>query len=100
MCIRDSSDIVTREGGDEDAALRMAASVESQSQHPIAQGIVAAATGKGIAFPAPEGLQSITGAGVTARVDGQEAVSYTHLDVYKRQVRQHGRHGPFRHEHG
>ena len=75
------SDIVMLEGGDEDAALRMAASVESQSQHPIAQGIVAAATGKGIAFPAPEGLQSITGAGVTARVDGQEVgiVSPGHL---------------------
>ncbi|MGL6211300.1 MAG: heavy metal translocating P-type ATPase, partial [Paracoccaceae bacterium] len=75
------SDIAMLDGGDEDAALRMAASVESQSQHPIAQGIVAAATGKGIAFPAPEGLQSITGAGVTARVDGQEVaiVSPGHL---------------------
>nr|MCU0908941.1 heavy metal translocating P-type ATPase [Paracoccaceae bacterium] len=75
------SDIVLLEGGDEAAALRMAASVESQSQHPIAQGIVAAATGEGIAFPAPEGLQSITGAGVTARVDGQEVaiVSPGHL---------------------
>lgn len=75
------SDIVMLEGSDEAAALRMAASVESQSQHPIAQGIVAAAAGKGIAFPAPEGLQSITGAGVTARVEGQEVaiVSPGHL---------------------
>ncbi|MDZ4066724.1 MAG: copper-translocating P-type ATPase [Tabrizicola sp.] len=75
------SDIVTLDGSDEAAALRMAASVESQSQHPIAQGIVTAATVKGIAFPAPEGLQSITGAGVTARVDGQEVaiVSPGHL---------------------
>ena len=75
------SDIVMLEGSDEAAALRMAASVESQSQHPIAQGIVMAATGKSIGFPAPEGLQSITGAGVTARVDGQEVaiVSPGHL---------------------
>lgn len=75
------SDIVTLDGSDEAAALRMAASVESQSQHPIAQGIVTAATVKGIAFPAPEGLQSLTGAGVTARVDGQEVaiVSPCHL---------------------
>lgn len=75
------SDIVILEGSDEAAALRLAASVESQSQHPIAQGIVTAATGKGIAFPAPEGLQSITGAGVTARVDGREVaiVSPGHL---------------------
>ena len=75
------SDIVMLDGGDEVAALRLAASVESQSQHPIAQGIVADAVARGIDFPAPDGLQSITGAGVTARVDGQEVaiVSPGHL---------------------
>lgn len=75
------SDIVLLDGGDEAAALRMAASVESRSQHPIAQGIVAEARARKIDFPAPEGLQSITGAGVTARVDGQEVaiVSPGHL---------------------
>lgn len=75
------SDIVLLDGGDAGKALRLAASVESQSQHPIAVGIVADAKAKGIDFPAPEGLQSITGAGVTARVDGQEVaiVSPGHL---------------------
>lgn len=75
------SDIVLLDGGDEAKALRMAASVESRSQHPIAQGIVADAKARGIDFPAPEGLQSITGAGVSARVDGQEVaiVSPGHL---------------------
>jgi len=75
------SDIVLLDGGDEGAALRLAASVESQSLHPIAQGIVVAAKDRGIDFPPPEGLQSITGAGVTARVDGQEVaiVSPGHL---------------------
>jgi Cu2+-exporting ATPase len=75
------SDLVLLEGGDAAAALRLAASLESQSQHPIAMGIVADARAKGIEFPAPEGLQSITGAGVTARVDGQEVsvVSPGHL---------------------
>ena len=75
------SDIVLLDGGDEATALRLAASVESRSQHPIAQGIVADAKRRGIDFPAPEGLQSITGAGVSARVDGQEVaiVSPGHL---------------------
>ncbi len=75
------SDIVLLDGGNEAGALRTAASVESQSQHPIAMGIVADATARGIDFPAPEGLQSITGAGVSARVDGQEValVSPGHL---------------------
>lgn len=66
------SDLVLLQDGDETTALRLAASVESQSQHPIATGIVAAAKARGIEYPAPEGLQSITGAGVTARVDGRE----------------------------
>ncbi|MDP5308984.1 MULTISPECIES: copper-translocating P-type ATPase [Paracoccaceae] len=75
------SDIVMLDGGDAAVALRMAASVESQSQHPIAQGIVADAKARGIDFPAPEGLHSITGAGVTARVDGEDVaiVSPGHL---------------------
>ncbi|WP_201744232.1 copper-translocating P-type ATPase [Paragemmobacter ruber] len=75
------SDIVMLDGGAAAVALRMAASVESQSQHPIAQGIVADAKARGIDFPAPEGLQSITGAGVTARVDGEDVaiVSPGHL---------------------
>ena len=75
------SDIVMLDGGDAAVALRMAASVESQSQHPIAQGIVADAKARGIDFPAPEGLHSITGAGVTARVDGEDMaiVSPGHL---------------------
>ena len=75
------SDLVLLQDGDETTALRLAASVESQSQHPIATGIVAAAKTRGIGFPAPEGLQSITGAGVTARVEGREIaiVSPSHL---------------------
>lgn len=75
------SDLVLLDTGDEVSALRMAASVESHSQHPIAQGIVAEARAREIDFPAPEGLHSITGSGVTARVDGQEVaiVSPGHL---------------------
>jgi P-type Cu2+ transporter len=75
------SDLVMLDGGDAGMALRLAASVESQSQHPIAQGIVMDATTKGITFPSPEGLQSITGAGVTARVDDEDVaiVSPGHL---------------------
>lgn len=82
------SDLVLLQDGDETTALRLAASVESQSQHPIATGIVAAAKARGIEYPAPEGLQSITGAGVTARVDGREIaiVSPGHLRRQDRPV--------------
>jgi Cu2+-exporting ATPase len=82
------SDLVLLQDGDETTALRLAASVESQSQHPIATGIVAAAKARGIEYPAPEGLQSITGAGVRARVDGREIaiVSPGHLRRQDRPV--------------
>jgi P-type Cu2+ transporter len=64
--------VVLLEGADEAHALRLAAAVESRSQHPIAQGIVRAARERGVEPPAPEELQSITGAGVTARVEGEQ----------------------------
>ena len=47
------SDLVLLQDGDETTALRLAASVESQSQHPIATGIVAAAKARGIELSGP-----------------------------------------------
>ena len=82
------SDLVLLQDGDETTALRLAASVESQSQHPIAMGSSPPRKPVASDFPAPEGLQSITGAGVTARVDGQEIaiVSPSHLRRQDRPV--------------
>ncbi len=53
-----------------DDLLRLAASVESHSEHPIAQGVVAEASSRGIEVPAPEGARAIPGKGVEARVEG------------------------------
>jgi len=50
--------------------LRVAAGIERQSQHPLAQAILRYAAAQGVE-PAPvEGFQSLTGAGASARVDG------------------------------
>lgn len=66
------SDIVVLSDADEAEELRFAASAESQSEHPIAQGIVAAAKQREIAFPRPMNVRNITGEGIVAEVEGQE----------------------------
>ncbi len=66
------SDIAVLAEGDEAKELRFAASAESRSEHPIAQGIVAAAKERGIAVPHPASVRNITGEGIVAVVEGQE----------------------------
>lgn len=56
----------------EDEVLALAASLESQSQHPIAQGVVRGAADRGIDLKPVEGFQSITGRGAAADVSGRQ----------------------------
>ncbi len=60
------------EGLTEDEALRIASGIESESEHPIARGIVQTAEDKGIDVPAADGFRAITGKGVAATIDGAE----------------------------
>lgn len=70
----------TLEQGEEDL-LRLAASVESSSEHPIGRGIVSAAKEKSIEWPQPENFEAIPGKGARARVDGRtvEVVSQSYV---------------------
>ena len=63
--------IATAEGLNEEEALRLAAAVEQDSEHTIAQGIVRSAKERGIVPPPAEAFQAIAGVGVTARVGGR-----------------------------
>ena len=65
-------DMGVASGLSEEAALSAAASVESESEHPIARGIVTTASDRGIGIPSPDGFRSITGKGVAATVSGTE----------------------------
>jgi Cu2+-exporting ATPase len=67
-------DIVTAEGVEADDVLRRAAAVERESEHPIAQGIVATASERGLSLPAIREFSSIAGHGVEATVDGRHVV--------------------------
>lgn len=59
-------------GFDQDNLLRLAASLERGSEHPLAAAIVGGAEDRGIETTAVEGFQSITGKGVTGRIDNLE----------------------------
>jgi Cu2+-exporting ATPase len=52
--------------------LRLSAALESQSEHPIAAGIVAEAGKQGLAYPVPTDFRAIPGKGAEARVEGRE----------------------------
>ncbi len=51
--------------------LRLTASLERGSEHPLAAAIVAAAEARGVALSSAEEFRSVTGKGVTGRVEGR-----------------------------
>ncbi|PSO20420.1 heavy metal translocating P-type ATPase [Bradyrhizobium sp. MOS003] len=63
--------IVPASGFVEDDILRLAASVERASEHPLADAIVRAAKEKALAFGQVEQFDSPTGKGATGKVDGK-----------------------------
>jgi P-type Cu2+ transporter len=65
-------EMVAGEGWSDADALRIAAGVESESEHPIARGIVDTARDRDIDPPKAEGFRALTGKGVAASVDGTE----------------------------
>lgn len=75
------SDIVLLDDGDEATELGFAAAAESQSEHPIAHGIVAEAKARNLTIPKATDVSNITGEGIVAKVDSQDVriVSPGHL---------------------
>ena len=66
--------IKTGGGMDEATLLRLAASLERSSEHPLAAAIVRAATERGLALAPPESFDSPVGKGVTGVVEGRKLV--------------------------
>jgi Cu+-exporting ATPase len=61
-------------GADETELLRLTASLERSSEHPLAAAIVRSATERGLTLAEPEGFASPVGKGVTGIVDGHKLV--------------------------
>jgi Cu+-exporting ATPase len=54
--------------------LRLAAAVETLSEHPLAEAIVEGAKIKGMSLPAPENFEAVPGHGVIAQVEGRHVI--------------------------
>ncbi|MBX9927792.1 MAG: heavy metal translocating P-type ATPase [Gemmatimonadaceae bacterium] len=65
-------DMAVADGTTESDALRIAAALEGESEHPIARGIVRTAEDRNLAVPAANGFRAITGKGVAASVEGAD----------------------------
>ncbi len=66
--------IVLADGFERPEVLRLVASVEARSEHPIAVAILNGARSEGVALGDVAEFASITGHGVSARVDGKEVL--------------------------
>ena len=65
-------DVAVADGMKPDDALRIAAAVESESEHPIARGIVKTAAERKLQMPTIQGFRALPGKGVAASVEGVE----------------------------
>ncbi|HEX2620656.1 MAG TPA: heavy metal translocating P-type ATPase, partial [Phototrophicaceae bacterium] len=65
------TDIIPHAGIDENELLRIAASAEDRSQHPLAKAVVNAATKHGIKLAEVSNFEAISGRGVQVTVDGK-----------------------------
>ena len=63
-------EIVTVDGADGDQVLRLAAGLERESEHPLAEAIIHKAEERALAVPRATAFEAVAGHGALARVDG------------------------------
>jgi ATPase, P-type (transporting), HAD superfamily, subfamily IC len=64
-------EVIPAKGLDADEVLRLAASLDQRSEHPLAQAVVAEARERKLALAAPQGFESMTGLGVRGEAEGR-----------------------------
>ena len=68
------TDVLAQDGWTREQALRLAASLETGSEHPLAEAIVRGARDARITVSAVEGFDSVPGHGVQGRIDGESVL--------------------------
>ncbi|MBZ0291540.1 MAG: copper-translocating P-type ATPase, partial [Anaerolineae bacterium] len=68
------TDVIAAPGQDEETLLRLAASVEISSEHPLAEAIVEGAQARGMNLSDVESFDAIPGHGVSATVEGRHVL--------------------------
>ena len=73
--IADGGQLAEREPREEDGVLRLAATAERGSEHPLARAIVEGAEERGIELSDPEDFENVPGQGIRATVESREPQS-------------------------
>ena len=73
--IADGGQLAEREPREEDGVLRLAATAERGSEHPLARAIVEGAEERGIELSDPEAFENVPGQGIRATVESREPQS-------------------------
>ncbi|OHR63751.1 ATPase [Bacillus sp. HMSC76G11] len=66
------TDLIVADGYTDNTVLKMVASLEGQSEHPIARGVLNSVKEKEMKIPDPEEFEYMQGKGLRGRVDGKE----------------------------
>jgi Cu+-exporting ATPase len=68
------TDVIAAEGFSSDEVLRLAASAERASEHPLAEAIVQGAQARGLNLTEPEAFNAVPGHGIEATLDGRKVL--------------------------
>ncbi len=78
------TDTVSTDGSDGDELLRLSASAEKVSEHPLAEAVVKKAKERGLPLADPEAFEAIPGGGIRARV-GTDSVFIGNLPLIEKE---------------
>jgi P-type Cu+ transporter len=69
------TDVVAQNGMRKEELLRLVASAERSSEHPLGEAIVGGAKDRGVALAEADTFEAISGGGIRARVEGREVLA-------------------------
>src|ERR671920_376587 len=70
-CEPELTDVVLTDGIPEEELVRLLASAESGSEHPLGEAIVRGAKDRGLALAEADAFEAVSGSGIRARVEGR-----------------------------